>query len=289
MFGPTSQSAATRTILLFVGTAYALAIVLSLIVGFTGGYQSKVIGLGYTSMLIPAIAVVVVTAATHEPWPSLDWNRLPLRYLPTALLLMPLTLHAVMLPAAAFAGVLHWQAWLTPHADGFYHTPSSRGWGVLTTAGLVSRLAVNAAVGLVVVSVLALFEEVGWRAWLLPRLSARVGARRAVILAALIWAFWHTPFALSGIHHLDGSPTGLTVLIMPIGITGAGLIVGWLWMRTESILLVSIAHGALNNWGQYAFKFTDGPGRPIDALVLGAGGVALVGVGSLLLARAWPE
>jgi membrane protease YdiL (CAAX protease family) len=32
----------------------------------------------------------------------------------------------------------------------------------------------------------------------------------------------------------------------------AGLIIGWLWLRTESIWLAAIAHGAMNNWGQYA-------------------------------------
>jgi hypothetical protein len=63
---------------------------------------------------------------------------------------------------------------------------------------------------------------------------------------------------------------------MPIVIIGAGLIIGWLWVRTESIWMVALAHGALNNWGQYAFKFMRGPGQLGDGLVLGAGGLALL-------------
>jgi CAAX protease family protein len=283
-----SDRTLTPGILIFVGIAYALSIAVSLIIGLTGGHQSRLMGLGYLAMLIPTISVLITNSVTHEKGGAMGWDRFSLRYLPVALLLMPVVLHAVMLPAAAFAGGLQWQAWLTPHSDGLFHTPASRGWGLLTAVGLVGRITMNAVIGLIVVSIFALFEEVGGRAWLLPRLVPRMGARCAVAVSALIWAFWHIPYELSGIHHLDGVPASLTALIMPIGISGAGLVIGWLWMRTESIWMVTLAHGALNNWGQYAFKFIEGPKGIDGALVLGAGGLALLVVGSLLLAYAWP-
>jgi membrane protease YdiL (CAAX protease family) len=170
----------------------------------------------------------------HERIPSMGWDRFPPSYLPVALLLMPLVMHVAMLPTAALLGGLHWQDWLTPWADGLFHPPASRGWGVLTPAGLVGHLAMNAAAGVIIVSILAFFEEVGWRAWLLPRLVNRTGARRGVVTSAVTWALWHTPYALSGIHHLDGIPVALTAVVLPIGTVGAGLVIGWLWLRTES-------------------------------------------------------
>jgi membrane protease YdiL (CAAX protease family) len=279
----------SSSVFVFVVAAYALSIALSLVIGLTGGYQSRLIGLGYLSMVIPSAAVLITKWVTRDYVPSLVWNRFPLHYLPVALFLMPVVMHMAMLPAAAIAGRLHWQDWLTPQADGLYHTPETRGWGVLTATGLAARIATNALVGLAVVSSLALLEEVGWRAWLLPRLIDRMGARRAVAVSSVIWALWHTPYALSGIQHLDGVPAPLTAVIVPIGIAGSGLIIGWLWLRTESIWTVALAHGALNNWGQYAFKFVAGPGEFHDAMVLGAGGLALVAVGSLLLCSVRPE
>lgn len=81
----------------------------------------------------------------------------------------------------------------------------------------------------------------------------RMSARRAVVVSALIWAFWHAPFAIGGIHDLPGIPPLLIVVIGP----------------------VALAHGAFNNWGQYAFKFMgdEGPGgEPRDMLVMLAGG-----------------
>jgi uncharacterized protein len=278
-------------VLVFLAIAYGLSIALSLVVGLTGGYQSRfVFGFGVVSMFVPAVAILIVDSTMQEKVWSFGWRRFPLKYLPLALLLMPVVMHAVMLPVATTLwGRLPWEDWLTPQADGLYHTPASRNWGVLTTLGLVGHIAMNAGMGVTINSTLAFFEEVGWRAWMLPRLVGRWGARRAVFVAAVIWAFWHTPYALSGIHHLDGIPIAITAVIMPVVIAGAGLIIGWLWLRTESIWMVALAHGALNNWGQYAFKFVGGAGQLGDGLVLGTGGLALLAVGSLLVARGLPS
>lgn len=270
-------------ILTFVATAYGLSIALSLIVGFTGGYDGPLIGLRYLSMFLPAIAVLLVGSATGE-MPRVRSDPFPFRYLPVALFLIPVLMHAVMLPAMAIVSGLQWQEWLTPQSDGLYHTPASRGWDTLTLQGLAARIALNASVGLVVASFLSFFEEIGWRAWLLPRLNDRIGARRAVVLTAIIWALWHVPFQLSGIQHIDGVSPIRLALTLPFGIATTGLIFGWLWVRTENVWIVSIAHGSLNSWSQYAFKYMkDAPATNADLLVLGTGGLALLLVGSFLL------
>ena len=196
---------------------------------------------------------------------------------------------SAMLPVtAAYESRLPWEAWLTPQPDGLYHAPAPLGWGAMTFGGLISRVALNAVVGVTVVSILAFFEEVGWRAWLLPRLVERMSARRAVIITPLIWAVWHTPLELSGIQHIDGvSPVSLA-LTAPLGIFATGLVIGWLWLKTESIWIVSLAHGALNNWGQYAFKYMQFVRAP-DSVVGAAGGLAVLVLGSLLLTRGLDE
>jgi membrane protease YdiL (CAAX protease family) len=279
-----------RPLFAFIVLVYTLSIALSLVVALTGGSQSHLaLGFGVASMFVPAVAMLVVVFGMQAEAPLLRWNRFPLIYLPVALLLMPVAMHAVMLPvAAALWGELPWANWLAPEADGLYHTSAARNWGVLTPAGFAARLAANIVVGLAANSALAFFEEIGWRAWMLPRLIERMNIQRAVTVSALIWAFWHTPFALGGIHHLPGIPALLVVLTLPILTIGAGLVIGWLWIRTESIWMVALAHGALNNWGQYAFKFMqdEGPGgQPRDMLILAAGGLAVLVVGSSLVAR----
>ena len=282
---PTNAERATsRGIIAFIGTAYALCVALSLLIGLTGGHESPLIPLSYLSMFLPTIAVLFVAPVMNDR-PNICWNSFPIRFLPVALFLIPAVLHALMLALmVGIDGGLQWQDWLTKEPDGLYHAPASRGWGVLTIQGLLVHIALNAVVGLIVVSFLALFEEIGWRVWLLPRLVTRIGTRRAVVATSIIWALWHVPFQLSGIQYIKGvSSLGLSLAVVP-GTMAAGLILGWLWLRSESIWLVAIAHGASNNWGQYAFKYIKDSGAPDrDMAILGAGSLALLCVGVLLL------
>ncbi len=200
-----------------------------------------------------------------------------------ALLLLPVVMHAAMLPVtAAYEDRLPWQQWLTPQADGLIHSPTGRGWGGMTPAGLAARVVLNAGVGVIVVSALAIFEEVGWRAWLLPRLQALMGARRAVVITSAVWAAWHIPFQLSGVQHIDGVPPVLLALTLPLGTFGSGLVIGYFWLRTESIWIVALAHGAFNNWGQYAFKYMEFAQAP-DLVVVSTGSLAVIVLGALLL------
>jgi uncharacterized protein len=268
----------------FVVVSYAFSIGLSLIIGLTGGHNSHLIDLGYFSMLLPAISVLIVYFATKEA-PLVSWGRSTLKYLPAALLLMPGILHATMLPLIAILRRrLPWQSWLISPSDGLYHAPAVLGWGTLSFQKLVTHIALNALVGLTIVSVLAFFEEIGWRAWLLPRLTDRLGTRCAILVTALIWALWHVPFEFSGILHINGISPAQLAVIMPPGTLAAGLILGWLWVRTESVWLVAVAHGALNDWGQYAFKYMDESTPPrIEIAVLSGGSLVLLLVGLLLL------
>ena len=277
---------ARTCVLLFLIASYGMSLALSAFIATTGGFHSKYIGLGYLSMFIPAAAVALVTALKDDPL-RIDWALSPLKYFPFALLLIPGVLHLVMLSALTYLnGGVQWQQWLTPDSEGLYHVPASRGWGILTAQSLVGHIVVNAIVGLLIVSFLALFEEIGWRGWLLPRLLRRFGIRQGIVLTSVIWALWHVPFQLSGIQHIDGvSPVTLAVVI-PFGIFASGLILGWLWVRTGSIWLVALAHGASNNWGQYAFKYARDSGAPAaDVLALTFGFLALLFVGAFLLWR----
>ncbi len=278
-----TPNGSTRAIRAFLAVAFGLSGVLAFVIGLTGGYRSPLIGLQLLSMFIPALAVLAVRSVFGPQ--RTNWRQLPWTYVPVALLILPVAMHLVMLPVVvAYEGNLPWQAWLTPQADGLIHSSPERGWGVLTAGGLVRRVVLNAVVGVATVSVLAAFEEIGWRAWLLPRLLERTSPRHAVVLTAAIWAVWHVPLQLSGVQHIDGVSPAMLALTMPFGIFGTGLVIGWLWLRTESIWIVSLAHGALNNWGQYALKYMQFVDAP-DSVVGAAGLVGVLALGALLLSR----
>jgi len=244
----------------FAGVAFAMSILLSLFIGFTGGHASPYIAAGYISMLIPAVTVFLLHLILRMAYPVVEWDVFPISWLPLALFLLPASLHAVLLPTYAhFSGNgLPWL--LRPH------------------------ILLNMPMGLIIVSLLAFFEEVGWRAWLLPRLMQIMSARKAVALAALLCAIWHTPYDLSGVHYIDGVKVPVQAVLNLPGEFGAAVVFGYLWVRTRSIWIVCIAHGALNDWGQLAFKYLPDvpPGNSVTWL-LGAvnGTLFLTGIVAL--------
>jgi membrane protease YdiL (CAAX protease family) len=241
----------------FIAITFGFSVLLSLFIGLTGGRQSRFFWLRFAAMPIPAIAVLIMSNVFKAPLEEIKWNKLPVRWLIPALLFMPVVIHAVCLPLMAVLndGRLPWQPWLTAKQDGLLIAPDDLGWGALTPGRLAFRISINAITGVIVVSALAFLEEIGWRGWMLPRLIKRSNVKKGMLAGSLIWALWHVPFMLSGVLYLKAMPVYLTLLINPFGIFGAGLVISWLWIRTRNIWIVSIAHGALNNWGQYAFKY----------------------------------
>ena len=247
-----------REIAVFLVVAFGGSILLSLVIGLSGGSASSLLPLAPLTMFVPALAVLAVRKTTSARL-DVDGMYLPLRGLPAVLFLLPFAIHAICLPGVFFLeGKLPWAA---------------VSW---------SHVVVNAIFGLVVVSFLAFFEEVGWRAFLLPRLAERFGMRWAAILGSAIWALWHIPYSLSGILHVENvSRLGLA-LDQALGTFGAGLFLALLWFRTGSLPLVSLAHGAFNHWGQLAFKYMKTGGQHDRTLLLLLTIATLaVGIGSL--------
>jgi membrane protease YdiL (CAAX protease family) len=245
-----------NNLLVFITITFSLSILLSLFIGYTGGHESKYIWLQFASMPIPAIAVLLMNNLFKAPVKEIEWNKLPVYWLLVALLLMPVMVHIICLPLINFLnnGTFPWQSWLTKK-DGLYISPSNFDWGTLTLSELVFKIFNNAITGVVIVSALAFLEEIGWRGWMLPRLVKQFNVKKGILIGSLVWALWHVPFMLSGILYVKAVPVYLIVFINPFGIFGAGLVISWLWIKTKSVWIVSIAHGALNNWGQYAFKY----------------------------------
>ena len=87
-------------------------------------------------------------------------------------------------------------------------------------------------------------EEIGWRGYALPRLSARLGLSGASIVLGVIWACWHLPFfIISG-----NEKTGQSFPFYLLTVISLSVAMAWLyWQTNGSLLLTMLMHAAINN------------------------------------------
>lgn len=136
-------------------------------------------------------------------------------------------------------------------------------------------------------TLVALGEELGWRGFLLPRLSPG-GQWRAILLSGIVWGVWHAPAILQG-HNYPGRPV-LGVFMMIVFCLLMGTIFSWLYLQSRSPWTPALAHGSLNATAGLPLLFL----RDVD-IVIGGTVTSIVGwiglaafVGWLVLSRRLP-
>jgi len=144
--------------------------------------------------------------------------------------------------------------------------------------GAVVFTALTTAV--IVNSIYAFGEELGWRGYLLPSLL-HLGKLKACVISGAIWGLWHTPLIMMGHLYLDYHYLG--ILMMTILCILLGIIFGWLWLASGSLLPPIVAHAVLNAQllGYFpSFLVTDV--NPIYG-----GGTGIIGLGILAMVALW--
>ncbi len=100
-------------------------------------------------------------------------------------------------------------------------------------------------------SIAGIQEEPGWRGYAVPKLNLKFNPIITSFIIGILWAFWHLNFYWGGIRSILSFPEFLFLVIV------LSFIYTWIYINTESILLVIIFH-AMHNVS--AGIFTDFPG-----------------------------
>ncbi len=89
----------------------------------------------------------------------------------------------------------------------------------------------------------ALGEEIGWRAYLLPRLQKSFSPFISSLLLGLVWALWHLPlFWMSDNFHQQ-----LPISWFLLQILGSTFIYTWIFNRTRGSLLIALLFHTSSN------------------------------------------
>jgi CAAX protease family protein len=125
----------------------------------------------------------------------------------------------------------------------------------MPTDGGLPNFIINQLINFVVVTILVLSEEIGFRGYLLPRLLG-LGPKRAAALSGFAHATWHLPIILlTPFYEVQGN----LFLIIPIFLlesTAGGVIIGLLRLQTDSIWPGTILHGAFNSFWEVFGELT---------------------------------
>lgn len=211
------------------------------IMGGDFAHPSRFAALGSTLYLLgvfaPALAALALTSYREGDGAvrsllrrTLAWDVAPRFYL-FALLFAPIA----RLGAAAVERI----------ATGAWPALSAESLGIMLAATIVST-PVQAG------------EELGWRGFLLPRMSARFGLPLASIFVGVIWGAWHLPFFFMAGTDKSGQPFPAYVA----GVTALSIAMAWLYWRTQgSLLLTMVMHAAVNNLRPIATPVME-TGRP---------------------------
>ncbi len=91
-------------------------------------------------------------------------------------------------------------------------------------------------------------EETGWRFFLAAVLLVTLRPIAASLVIWMLWSIWHWPIVLLGGGGIE-LVAAFTVLLLPVSILAM-----WIYIRTESLFLLLVAHGVFNATTEYAFE-----------------------------------
>jgi membrane protease YdiL (CAAX protease family) len=201
---------------------YALSLIMAVAVALLGPDDDDLLQI--LNMLTPTVAVLLMLLVlTPDGYHRAGWAQLALhrpgwRSWPLALI-APTVIMSVSYGAAWLVGVLSF---------------SFEGDALL-----------NLIINIVIISLYAVFEEVGWRGYMLPHLGGD-GSMRAALVVGFLHGVWHLPLMLLTTAYNPAGNRLITVPLFLAILTGAGVIYAYLRWTSGSLWPVIIAHGTLN-------------------------------------------
>lgn len=95
---------------------------------------------------------------------------------------------------------------------------------------------------MLLILLIALGEEYGWRGFALPKLQQKQNALVASLILGLVWGFWHFPGYLLGV----GVPLEMTFDLFMVWVIGTTVLMTWVYNNTHSVLMAILMHMSAN-------------------------------------------
>lgn len=263
-----------------------LSLFFALLLGFAALIEWAIVTFSFSGMTATLLMWSVGAAAmlalklTGQNLSSLGWKWGSARHHLIAFAL-PIVYGGVAYAGANAAGLADF-----PKFETIIEIASQQGFGslgpVLSTAVLLF-LALTA--GMVNNMASALGEEIGWRGFLTPRLTALLGFFGATLFTGLLWAGWHLPILIFSDYNAGGEKLYeiISFVVMITAISGA---FAWLRLDSGSLWPAATLHASHNLMLQAIFDpMTNRGDNPVT--MVGEFGVVTAGVCVLVCLPFW--
>jgi uncharacterized protein len=191
-------------------------------------------------MWCPTLAALVTCALFRIDLATLGWNWRPAKYEGLAYVLPWI-----------YALPVYIVCWLTVKGSFVFDAYAARvsasyglaQWPRLAALGLAIPL--TATLGMAGSLSTAIGEEIGWRGFLLPRLTRQFGFTIGCLFSGLIWAVWHYPGLLWADYN-SGTDKRYALACFTLMVTGDAFLMGWLRLKSGSLWPCAVLHASHN-------------------------------------------
>lgn len=113
-------------------------------------------------------------------------------------------------------------------------------------------LVIASTLGILLSSLSALGEEIGWRGLLVPELAKVTTFTKTALLSGVVWAVWHSPVLIFADYN-SGTPFWYGFSCFTLMVMGTSIIMAWLRLRSGSLWTGVILHASHNLFVQGIF------------------------------------
>ncbi len=179
-------------------------------------------------MWSPGLAAFITAAVFREEVDPFGWHLGKVRY----------QVYSLLIPFL-YASVGYGMIWLF-------------GFGTLDTHNIQARF-MPLAGSLLVGSIAALGEEIGWAGFLIPQVAKAYGFTTAALTRGIVWSVWHYPMIIAGIYR-NQSPLWYNLVCFTVLLVAISFIFTWFRLKSGSLWTGTFLHASHNAFIQSFFR-----------------------------------
>lgn len=273
-----------KRLYIFLGIVFTMSWLLVAVIPLSGNKYGSVISLIILSvlMLIPALSSILTRIITKEGFKNMYLKPRFKKNIKYYLIAYFMTNIFIILGAVVF--FIIFPRTLDLNLTTFSESLKNNGITIDAKVIFIAQLAQGILIGPIINIIFTLGEELGWRGYLLQKLSKEYSVQKSIIISGIIWGIWHAPIIAMGHNYGTGyvGAPWLGIFAMIVFCIVLGSYLSYLAIKTQSVIPCTIAHSAINAFagiGICLYKGTPNPFiGPSPTGVIGGSIFILVGI-----------